>query len=209
MVRRFDCLKLLASWMDEDMLSVTSLSGNAREWPAVCMRGHHFHHLNMGMCLSFALGLSLAFPKRKVIALESDGSLLLDMSSLVTLADINPPNFVAIVFDNGEYGKNGPTATSRSADIEQMARGAGIKAARTIREVEEFADVVKDALMTVGLRLFVVKVKPGREPRDRPLGALGDYHRPHGRAMKENFLEKLRTHPDYQSKEGVTTGKPV
>ena len=51
----------------------------------------------MGLCIPFALGLTAAFPKRKVIALDSDGSLMVDTSSLITVADVNPPNFVVIV----------------------------------------------------------------------------------------------------------------
>lgn len=201
MVKRLDCLKLVASWMDDNMLSVSSLSNNAREWPSVCGQGHHFHNLNMGMCLSFALGLSLAFPKRKVFALESDGSLLVDTSSLVTLADINPPNLIALVFDNQEYGKMGPTATSRKADLERMAQGAGVKDTGTIRSMEEFSSLVKGSIDSPGLKFFVVKVERGRAP-------VGDYLRTDGRAMKELFLQKLIGHPDYWGKEKVVTVNP-
>lgn len=201
MVKRLDCLKLVASWMDDNMLSVSSLSNNAREWPSVCGQGHHFHNLNMGMCLSFALGLSLAFPKRKVFALESDGSLLVDTSSLVTLADINPPNLIALVFDNQEYGKMGPTATSRNADLERMAQGAGVKDTGTIRSMEEFSSLVKGSIDSQGLKFFVVKVERGRAP-------VGDYLRTDGRAMKELFLQKLISHPDYWGKEKVVTVNP-
>ena len=201
MVKRLDCLKLVASWMDENMLSVSSLSNNAREWPSVCQQGHHFHNLNMGMCLSFALGLSLAFPKRKVFALESDGSLLVDTSSLVTLADVNPPNLIALVFDNQEYGKMGPTATSRHADLERMAQGAGVKNTGTIKTMEEFSSLVKGAVDSSGLKFFVVKVERGRAP-------VGDYLRTDGRAMKELFLQKLISHPDYWGNEKIVTVNP-
>ncbi|MBI4523968.1 MAG: hypothetical protein HY695_09185 [Deltaproteobacteria bacterium] len=201
MVKRLDCLKLLASWMDENMFSVSSLSNNAREWPSVCRQGHHFHNLNMGMCLSFALGLSLAFPKRKVMALESDGSLLVDTSSLVTLADVNPANLIALVFDNQEYGKMGPTATSRRANLEGIAHSAGVEDTATIRTMEEFNSLVKGAIDSSGLKLFVIKVERGRAP-------VGDYLRTDGRAMKELFLQKLISHPDYWGNEKVVTVNP-
>ena len=77
-MKRFDCLKLLALWLDEHALTVTSRGGNAREWAYLRPQGANFHSLNMGTCMSFAVGLALAFPKRKVIAIDSDGSLLLD-----------------------------------------------------------------------------------------------------------------------------------
>jgi thiamine pyrophosphate-dependent acetolactate synthase large subunit-like protein len=114
--------------MNEEAITVTSLSTNFREWYSLWNKGANFHALNMGMCIPFALGLSLAFPRRKVIALESDGSLLLDTSTLVTLAEANPSNLVVLVFDNQSFGiRMGPTATAGRANLALMAEGAGIK----------------------------------------------------------------------------------
>ena len=136
MVKRFDCLKLLASLLDEHALTVTSRGGNAREWAHLRPAGANFHSLNMGTCMSFAIGLALAFPKRKVIAIDSDGSLLLDTSSLVTLADVNPPNLLALVFDNQSYANMGATATARSArSCQDGARVLASKTAATITTV--------------------------------------------------------------------------
>src|SRR6266540_5575437 len=104
--------------VDEHMFAVTSLSTNTPFWFNVRPEGPNFFALNMGLCLPFALGLTAAFPKRKVIALDSDGSLMNDTSSLITVADVNPPNFVAIVMDNGSYARMGSTFTSRKTDLE-------------------------------------------------------------------------------------------
>ncbi|HWP60782.1 MAG TPA: thiamine pyrophosphate-dependent enzyme [Candidatus Acidoferrales bacterium] len=194
MVKRFDCLKLLLSWVDEDMLTVTSRGGNAREWAHLWRRGANFHSLNMGTCLPFALGLSLAFPRRKVIAIDSDGSLLLDTSALVTLADVNPPNLLVLVFDNESYADMGPTATARGADLAKMAAAAGVKKTATITTTEEFATRVKQALGAPELALFVIKVRPGRE-RVRVESRLI-----HGRPMLENFIAALHRLPDYRGK---------
>src|SRR5262245_34234860 len=102
-MKRYDCLKLLAPLVDEHMLTVTSLSSNTAFWSDLRREGANFFGCNMGLCIPFALGLTAAFPKRKVIALDSDGSLMVDSSSLITVADVNPANFVAIVMDNGSY----------------------------------------------------------------------------------------------------------
>jgi len=192
MVKRFECLQLLASWLDEHTLTVTSRGGNAREWAYLRPEGANFHSLNMGTCMSFALGLALAFPKRKVVAIDSDGSLLLDTSSLVTLADVNPSNFLALVFDNQAYANMGPTATARSADLAKMARGAGIKKASTITSAEEFTAKVKPALQASELGFFVLKSESGRA-RVKVASRLI-----HGRPMLERFVDALLRHPDYQ-----------
>jgi thiamine pyrophosphate-dependent acetolactate synthase large subunit-like protein len=152
----------------------------------------------MGTCLPFALGLSLAFPRRKVIAIDSDGSLLLDTSSIVTLADVNPPNLLVLIFDNESYANMGPTATARAADLEKMAEGAGIKKTATITKVEEFAVIVKKALEAQELSFFVVKVEPGRE-RVRVNSRMI-----HGRPMLENFITAIQRHPDYQGKASLS-----
>jgi thiamine pyrophosphate-dependent acetolactate synthase large subunit-like protein len=192
MVNRFECLKLLASWLDEHALTVTSRGGNAREWAYLRPQGANFHSLNMGTCLPFALGLGLAFPRRKVIAIDSDGSLLLDTSSLVTLADVNPANLLVLVFDNQSYANMGPTATARSASLEVMAQGAGVKRTATITKVEEFAAAVKPALETNELSLFVIKSASAKTR------VKVDSRMIHGRPMLENFITAIRRHPDYR-----------
>jgi sulfopyruvate decarboxylase subunit beta len=194
MVKRFDCLKLLASLIDEHALTVTSRGGNAREWAYLRPGGANFHSLNMGTCMSFAVGLALAFPKRKVIAIDSDGSLLLDTSSLVTLADVNPPNLLALVFDNQAYANMGPTATARAADLAKMAQGAGVRNASSITRNEDFAVAIKSALESSELNFLVLKSESGRAQ------VKVDSRVIHGRPMLERFISALLRHPDYEDR---------
>jgi len=191
-VKRFDCLKLLASLVDEHMLAVTSLSTNTPFWFNVRPQGPNFFALNMGLCLPFALGLSVAFPKRKIIAVDSDGSLMNDSSSLITVADVNPANLVAFVMDNGSYAFMGSTFTTRKTDLAKMAQGAGIANTGTVTTLEEFTAAAKQAMENVGPTLIVAKVErdPGRVSADRS--------RTSGRPMREWFMDAVRRHPDYQ-----------
>jgi sulfopyruvate decarboxylase subunit beta len=191
-VKRFDCLKLLASLVDEHMLAVTSLSTNTPFWFNVRPQGANFFALNMGLCLPFALGLSVAFPKRKIIAIDSDGSLMNDSSSLITVADVNPANLVAFVMDNGSYAFMGSTFTTRKTDLAKMAQGAGIANTGTVTTLEEFSVAAKQAMENVGPTLIVAKVErdPGRASADRS--------RTSGRPMREWFMDAVRRHPDYQ-----------
>jgi len=192
-VKRFDCLKVLASFVDEHMLAVTSLSTNTPFWFNVRPQGPNFFALNMGLCLPFALGLTTAFPKRKVIAIDSDGSLMNDSSSLITVADLNPPNLVAFVMDNGSYARMGSTFTTRRTDLAKMAEGAGIANASTVTTLEEFSAAAKQALEKTGPALIVAKVERDAER------VSADRSRTSGRPMREWFMDALRRHPDYQS----------
>jgi sulfopyruvate decarboxylase subunit beta len=191
-VKRFDCLKILASLVDEHMLAVTSLSTNTPFWFNVRPQGPNFFALNMGLCLPFALGLSVAFPKRKIIAIDSDGSLMNDSSSLITVADVNPANLVAFVMDNGSYAFMGSTFTTRKTDLAKMAQGAGIANTGTVTTLEEFSAAAKQAMENVGPTLIVAKVErdPGRVSADRS--------RTSGRPMREWFMDAVRRHTDYQ-----------
>jgi sulfopyruvate decarboxylase subunit beta len=192
-VKRFDCLKILASLVDEHMLAVTSLSTNTPFWFNVRPQGPNFFALNMGLCLPFALGLTVAFPKRKIIAIDSDGSLMNDSSSLITVADVNPANLVAFVMDNGSYARMGPTFTTRKTDLAKMAQGAGIANASTVRTLEEFSAAAKQAMESIGPTLIVAKVERDAER------VSADRSRTSGRPMREWFMDALRRHPDYKA----------
>jgi sulfopyruvate decarboxylase subunit beta len=191
-VKRFDCLKILASLVDEHMLAVTSLSTNTPFWFNVRPQGPNFFALNMGLCLPFALGLTVAFPKRKIIAIDSDGSLMNDSSSLITVADLNPANLVVFVMDNGSYAHMGSTFTTRKTDLAKMAQGAGIANTSTVRTVEDFSTAAKQAMESTGPTLIVAKVERDAER------VSADRSRTSGRPMREWFMEALRRHPDYQ-----------
>jgi sulfopyruvate decarboxylase subunit beta len=191
-MKRLDCLKLLAPMVDPHMLTVTSLSSNTAFWSDLRREGASFFGCNMGLCIPFALGLTAAFPKRKVIALDSDGSLMNDTSSLITVADVNPVNFVVIVMDNGSYARMGSTFTTRKTDLEKIAQGAGIANTITVRSEEAFSAAVRQALESTGPHFIVAKVEPDR------VRVKGDPHRTYGRFMREMFVDAVRHHPDYQ-----------
>ena len=178
--------------VDPHMLTVTSLSSNTAFWSDLRREGASFFGCNMGLCIPFALGLTAAFPKRKVIALDSDGSLMNDTSSLITVADVNPPNFVAIVMDNGSYARMGSTFTTRKTDLEKIAQGAGIANTATVRSEEAFS-----AAVTAGARIHRSAFhcrQSGARPSARQRRSAPHLWPVHER----NFVDAVRRHPDYQ-----------
>ena len=92
-------------------------------------RPQNFYMLgSMGLACPIALGVALAQPERGVIALEGDGSILMQLGCLATIAKVAPSNLTIIIMDNGLYQITGKqkTATAASTDIVAVARGAGI-----------------------------------------------------------------------------------
>jgi dienelactone hydrolase len=95
----------------------------------------------MGLASSIGLGLALARPDVRVIVIDGDGSLLMNLGSLATIGLLRPANLVLVVMDNEEYATTGgqPTPTAHGADLDAAARAMGIAATATVRTPEELA----------------------------------------------------------------------
>ncbi|HLH23319.1 MAG TPA: thiamine pyrophosphate-dependent enzyme [Chloroflexota bacterium] len=195
-MKHAEAMQLVSAFITPEMLTVTNLTTNARMWSALRGERPSFYGLNMGLCLPFAVGLSLAFPKRRVFAFDGDGSLIIETSALITAAEVSPPNLLAVVFDNGRYSDMAVTATTRRTDLELMARGAGIPRTATVRTPDELNGAVEAALASGEFTLLVAKVEA---QRDNPFRGQGDYIVRSERGMKEAFVETLRHLPDYGS----------
>ena len=119
-----------------------------------------------------ALGLALALPHRKVVAFDGDGSLLLNLGSLATIANQHPKNLIHVVFDNECYesSRGAPTATAGQADLAAIARGAGFANVTTVKSVAEFERQFLRALTTNDLCFILAKVEVGAG--DVPAAAL-------------------------------------
>ncbi|MGH7771369.1 MAG: thiamine pyrophosphate-dependent enzyme [Candidatus Binatia bacterium] len=157
---RYECLKILASLLRGEDLVVTALGWVAGEWHSVRPRESNLYQINMGMCTPLCLGLSLVLPHRRVIALESDGSVLLYLGNITTLANKKPPNLTVIVFDNQCYLATGglPTATAGVTDLAGMARAAGITDSYEVKTLEDFEQQAHAALDRKGPSYIVAKV---------------------------------------------------
>jgi thiamine pyrophosphate-dependent acetolactate synthase large subunit-like protein len=167
---RHECLELLAARIT-DQLVVTSQSGQRIEWSHLSKHQGNLLVGLMGCAIGVAIGLALALPQRKVIALDSDGSVLLSLFNLPTLGNLRPKNLVVYVFDNGVYSGSRisyPTATSGHTDLEAVARGAGISGAQTIRDLEEFKNKGIGALFQNQLAFLVCKVEESLMHREIP-----------------------------------------
>ena len=167
---RYECLELLAANMT-DQLVVTSQSGQRIEWSHLSKHEGNLLVGMMGCAVGVGMGLALALPRRKVIVLDSDGSILLSLFNLPTLGNLQPKNLLVYVFDNGVYSGSRisyPTATSGNTDLAAMARGAGIKNAITIRDLAHFKREGLAALDRNELAFFVCKVEESLMHRDIP-----------------------------------------
>ena len=166
-MKRFDCLKTIAV-AATDALVVTSAGAVTLEWNALRPGDGNFRVRTLGLCSSIALGMALGLPHRKVIALDGDGSLLMNLCSLPTLARMQPKNLIHIVFDNGVYEASGSkkTATAAGTSGKNSSQRPSSAQARWAQSVGEFATFIAEALN--GHELFFVGVKVSTERTEVP-----------------------------------------
>ena len=170
-MKRYDCLRAIAPQFGEELV-VTNIGAVRHEWQALRPHPGNYHLQNLGLTSSMALGLALALPHRKVIAFDGDGSLLLNLGALATMANQHPKNLIHVVFDNECYesSRGAPTATAGQADLAAIARGAGFANVITTKTIAEFEQGFSHALKSNDLYFILVKVEAGAG--DVPAAAL-------------------------------------
>ena len=158
---RLECLRSVYSDL-EDCIVVTIMGAVAAELQSLGHRPNFFYLQHaMGLASSTGLGLALCLPGQKVVVFDGDGSLLMNLGSLSTMARYRPRNLLHVVFDNESLLSVGgfPTATSTGTDLEGIARAAGIPRALTVQDCDSFKSAVVEALHGEELTTIITKVE--------------------------------------------------
>jgi thiamine pyrophosphate-dependent acetolactate synthase large subunit-like protein len=133
---------------------------------SVGRRPQNFYMLgSMGLALPIALGVAIAQPTRRVFALEGDGSILMQLGALGTIASRRPKNLVMIVWDNAVYQITGgqPTATAEAVDLVGVARASGIASSHWAKDEAHFDQLVDEALVA-DVPMFIAARVTGDRP---------------------------------------------
>ncbi len=142
----------------------------------------------MGQASSHGLGLALANPDKRVIVLDGDGSMLMNLGSLVTVANAAPGNFHHLVFENGVYEVNGahPIPGQGRVDFSGLAKAAGYQTVDTYSDLTHFQQSIGSFLNSPGPSFATLKVEPGdSHPRD--------YSYIHSAEARERFRRALQS----------------
>jgi sulfopyruvate decarboxylase subunit beta len=160
-MQRLDALNAVYGRL-EDTIVVTIMGAVAAELQSIGHRPNFFYLQHaMGLASSMGLGIALSRPDRQVVVFDGDGSILMNLGGLTTLARYRPRNLVHVVFDNESLLSVGgfPTATSTGSDIAAIAAAAGIPRTATVRTLDEFTKAFDDALGAGDLTTIVAKVE--------------------------------------------------
>lgn len=152
--------RLVAKLTNEEAVIGGIGNSNFDLW-ASGQRPQNFYMLgSMGLASSIALGVALAQPRRKVFALDGDGSILMQLGALGTVAAVAPSNLCIVLWDNGIYQITGSqkTLTSGVADLVAIAKGAGLSQSDWAQDEDHFDALVERALNEDGPRLIGVRI---------------------------------------------------
>jgi thiamine pyrophosphate-dependent acetolactate synthase large subunit-like protein len=165
-MNRFDLTSRLVTMLKHEEAVVGGIGNTNFDLWAAGHRPQNFYMLgSMGLAFPIALGVALAQPKRRVFALEGDGSLLMQMGCLSTIATLAPKNLTMVVMDNGVYQITGaqPTPAAAVADIVAIAIGSGLSNSAWAADEEDFERLVDRSLSAAEPTLIGVRIddKPG------------------------------------------------
>jgi len=171
-MKRIDALRSVYPLLEQNIV-VTIMGAVAAELQSLGHRPNFFYLQHaMGLASSLGLGIALCRPARRVIVLDGDGSVLMNLGGLTTLARYRPKNLLHIVFDNESLLSVGgfPTATSTGTDLAAMAAAAGVPRTQTVDTADALAAAAQGAMAANMLTVLVVKVDAHYEP---PRGTAG------------------------------------
>ncbi len=146
----------------EDRIVITIMGAVAAELYSLGHRANFFYLEHaMGLASSMGLGIALSMPEHQVIVLDGDGSLLMNLGTLSTMARYKPGNLLHIVSDNESLLSVGgfPTATSSGTNLAEIARASGVPCVNEADTIQTFQESVSEALKNNTLTTIVSKVE--------------------------------------------------
>ena len=186
MMKRDECLKLIAKCHRDEL--VVPVYQATFEWLAIKPEAPTFTAVGaMGQASSLALGFAVGAPERRVIVLDGDGSLLMNLGSLVTIANAAPDNLLHFLCENGTYEANGghPIPARDRVSFAGLARAAGYREAHEFSDLDKLEAALPGILRARGPVFIDLKIEPGASyPQD--------WAYMHGVAAREKFRIALR-----------------
>lgn len=176
---RFEAIYEIMEYIDEELI-ICNIGFPSRELYEINDRSKNFYMIgSMGLASSIGLGLALAKPHKDIVVIDGDGSLLMNMGSLVTVFANNPGNLTWIVIDNGAYGSTGNQDTyAQKIDLVEIAKSVGFKNSHYFDNIN-----LKDIIKSDDASFIVYKTEPGNS--DAPVIDIDPI------TIKERFMSSI------------------
>lgn len=184
---RFEALKIILNQLSEKELVVTTTGMTSREAFGAKDREENFYMVgSMGLVTPLSLGVVLNCANEKIIGIEGDGSVLMNLGSLAMVGAEKPTNLITIVLDNGTYeSTGGQKCISQNVDFLKMASAAGYLKAVMVDDTNSLFAALKELLMVKGPNFLLVKIESSHEE-----GIPRVLHTPE--KIKERFMNSIK-----------------
>jgi len=169
MMKRRECFELLAKHRKGELV-VVNLGLSAYDWFDTTRSDDSFYQWSgLGQVSSFGLGLALALPHRGVWVLDGDGSLTINLGTLITTAAAAPSNLTHFLMLNREWGTCGghDLVGADIVDFAAIARGAGIRTVCCFSDFSRFRDQIGDVLASPGHKFIILEIEKGGDGNDQ------------------------------------------
>lgn len=168
MFRRYELLKQIVPLLD-DAFVICNIGFPSQELYEIKDSAKNFYMLgSMGLASSIGLGLSTT-TSSKVVSIDGDGSVLMNLGTLATIANQAPSNYLLFIVDNGAYGSTGDQATytSGKTNLAGIAKAAGVEKVYEIKG-QDVNETLQKCLNEEGPHVIVAKAEPG-SPKLKPI----------------------------------------
>lgn len=161
-MRRYEATQQIFKAIDDELV-ICNIGHPSQEIFQLCDRPENFYMFgSMGLSSSIGLGVAMS-QDRKVIALDGDGSVTMNMGTLATIGMVKPKNYMLIIIDNKAYGSTGFQRSFTAGDLrlEDVAKGSGVEKVVVVEEEGEIEPTVSRLLKEDGPHVLVIKCDPG------------------------------------------------
>jgi len=185
-LKRFEAIEAITGCLKGDELIISANGMISRELFSIRDSENNFYMLgSMGLASSIGFGLAFLVPSRKVLILDGDGNILMNLGSLTTIGHFSPGNLLHIVLDNEIHASTGGQPTvSGTATLEDIALGAGFQKVKRVYETEELREAVSQFKGSEGPLFILAKIEQGDKEVPRvPIDPV---------KIKERFMKVIR-----------------
>lgn len=185
-MKSYDAISVIAGALKDELI-VSANGFISRQLYTIKDRPQNFYMLgSMGLASSIGVGLAFSVPDSKIVIIDGDGNILMNLGSLATIGNLCPKNLVHIVLDNESYDSTGGQPTvSNTAKLEKMAEAAGYKTVKKVSDIGSLQRVITQIRELEGPVFLLVKIEGGIEKTSRVMIA------PEG--VKERFVSAIKS----------------
>jgi len=165
-MKRWDAVAALKPLLS-DALVVACNGMIGRDLFATGDRPSQFYMIgSMGLASSIGLGLALTQPRRRIVVLDGDGNVLMNLGTLANVAAARPANYYHVILDNGTHASTGDQKTvSNAVRLEEVARAAGYRRVWRLKDAANLDQAAREFLAAQGPVCLLVEVEPGNQPK--------------------------------------------